>query len=106
MVLESHSLKMALARFHLTTPHTLREVRSDAEAKEAARQVEVLQQGLEAIEQADAVDYGALKSLRVGPDEEDKEEERKGEDVGVEDGRGDGPPEQAAVPVTDTHAHP
>ena len=28
MVLESHSLKMALARFHLTTPRTLRDVRS------------------------------------------------------------------------------
>jgi hypothetical protein len=69
MVLESHSLKMALARFHLTTPRTLREVRSEAEATEAKFQVEVLERELAAIEKADAVDYTALERLRVGPDE-------------------------------------
>jgi hypothetical protein len=100
MVLESHSLKMALARFHLTTPHTLREVRSHAEADEAARQIEVLEKGLEAIEQADAVDYGALKSLRVGPDDEEKGREEKRQDGDAEDGRADGPPEQAAGTLT------
>ncbi len=69
MVLESHSLKMALARFHLTTPRTLREVRSEAEATEAKFQVEVLERELAAIEKADAVDYIALERLRIGPDE-------------------------------------
>jgi hypothetical protein len=75
MVLESHSLKMALARFHLTTPRTLREVRSEAEANEAKHQVSVLEKELEAIEKADAADYGALERLRIGPEEEIEEKE-------------------------------
>ena len=70
MVLESHSLKMALARFHLTTPRTLRDVREESEATEAMLQVEVLVKEIEAIEKADAVDYNALERLRIGPDED------------------------------------
>ena len=70
MVLESHSLKMALARFHVTTPRTLRDVRSEDEATEAKLQVEVLEKELAAIEKADAVDYTALERLRIGPDED------------------------------------
>jgi hypothetical protein len=70
MVLESHSLKMALARFHLTTPRTLREVRTDLEADEAAFQIAVLERELAAIEKADKVDYRALERLRIGPDVE------------------------------------
>ena len=69
MVLESHSLKMALARFHLTTPRALREMREESEATEAKLQVEVLVKEIEAIERADTVDYGALERLRIGPDE-------------------------------------
>jgi hypothetical protein len=63
MVLESHSLKMALARFHLTTPHTLREVQTAVEAEQAKRQIEVLEKELAAINAFDAVDYDALKNL-------------------------------------------
>jgi hypothetical protein len=67
MVLESHSLKMALARFHLTTPHTLREIRTADEEERAQRQIKVLEYELATIKDADAVDYGALKALELGP---------------------------------------
>lgn len=75
MILESHSLKMALARFHLTTPRTLREVRTEAEAAEAKYQVGVLEHELRVIEKADTADYGALERLRVGPEEEAEEKD-------------------------------
>ena len=58
---------MALARFDLTTPHTLREIHTETDSEEAARQMQMLEAELEAIRQADEVDYGALKSLRIGP---------------------------------------
>jgi len=98
MVLESHSLKMALARFHLTTPHTLREIHTETDSVEATRQVQVLERELEAIRQADEVDYGALKSLRIGPEEQEGDETKK------DTGRGQAPeatPEEAASPATD-----
>jgi hypothetical protein len=79
MVLESHSLKMALARFHLTTPRTLRDVRTGAEAKEATLQIGLLERELEAIEKADKADYGALERLRIGPEPETKEPEKADE---------------------------
>jgi hypothetical protein len=66
LVLESHSLKMALARFHLTTPRTLRDVRTRGQASEASYQIGILEKEINAIEQADAADYGALERLRVG----------------------------------------
>jgi hypothetical protein len=88
MVLESHSLKMALSRFHLTTPHALREVRTDREAKEARRQVEILEQELTVIEKADAVDYGALRALGFGGDEATGGDEKPTVQAG--DGSADG----------------
>jgi hypothetical protein len=72
LVLESHSLKMALARFHLTTPRTLRDVRSRGQATEANFQIGVLEKEIDAIEKAGIADYGALERLRIGPDSEPK----------------------------------
>jgi nicotinamidase-related amidase len=106
MVLESHSLKMALARFHLTTPHTLREIHTESDSEEATRQVQVLERELEAIRKADEVDYGALKSLRIGPEEQQNGEEAKTEN-GPADVDGQAPkktPEQAAISATDERA--
>ena len=95
MVLESHSLKMALARFHLTTPRTLRDVRSEGEATEAKLQVEVLEKELAAMEKADAVDYTALERLRIGPDEDargdSKHAAEKESPARTGDGEGSGP---------------
>ncbi len=105
MVLESHSLKMALARFHLTTPRTLREVRTDLEANEAALQIGVLERELATIEKADRVDYGALERLRIGPDEQPPGTVTED---GSADGSGDGraadggpPPEYSEAGATD-----
>jgi hypothetical protein len=75
MILESHSLKMALARFHLTTPRTLRQVRTGPEAEESTLQIGVLERELEAIERADKADYGALERLRIGPEPKREVEE-------------------------------
>ena len=63
MILESHSLKTALARFHLTTPHTLRELRSDRERDIATAQVEVLGQQVLAIQEFDTADFADLSKL-------------------------------------------
>jgi hypothetical protein len=65
MILESHSLKTALTRFHLTTPKTLREFRDPDEADEASRQVDVLRQQLEVIEAADRLDDHGLEDLGI-----------------------------------------
>lgn len=70
MVLESHSLKMALARFHLTTPLALRDVRTPDEAAEAKHQIEVLREELKVIERFETVDYGALKDLGFASEDE------------------------------------
>ena len=56
MVLESHSLKTAVARFHLTTPQALRELHTKLDADAAARQVEALRNELEAIEDVNRAD--------------------------------------------------
>ncbi len=69
MVLESHSLKMAFARFHLTTPYALREIRTRDEADEAKRQIEVLEAALGVIEKFDEADYRALKELGFSVDQ-------------------------------------
>jgi nicotinamidase-related amidase len=66
MILESHSLKTAFARFHLTTPQTLRELQDEDEAKAAARQIEVLEKQLAVIEKSEEADYQALKDLGFG----------------------------------------
>lgn len=63
MILESHSLKTALARFHLTTPRTLRELQTVAETKLAAAQVEVLRQQVQAIQEFDSADFEDLAKL-------------------------------------------
>ena len=68
MVLERYSLKTAFARFHLTTPLALREVRSEEEAEEAGRQVDVLVRQLATIERIDQNDYAALSGLGFGVD--------------------------------------
>jgi hypothetical protein len=68
MILESHSLKTAIARFHLTTPHALRELQTRDEAAAAARQVEALQKELDAIEDVDRADFAALERLGFGRD--------------------------------------
>jgi len=63
MILESHSLKTALARFHLTTPQTLRELQTEDETKLAAAQVEVLKQQVLAIQEFDTADFEDLAKL-------------------------------------------
>jgi len=66
MILESHSLKVALARFHLTTPQTLRD---DIDHIAAARQVRALEAQIEAIKKIEECDYQALKDLGFGAGE-------------------------------------
>jgi hypothetical protein len=63
MILESHSLKTALARFHLTTPHTLRDLQTETEKGVAAAQVDVLKQQVLAIQEFDSADFGDLAKL-------------------------------------------
>ena len=65
MILESHSLKTALARFHLTTPQTLRELQTEEEAKLAEAQVRVLQQQVAAIQEFDTADFADLARLAL-----------------------------------------
>jgi hypothetical protein len=65
MILESHSLKTALARFHLTTPQTLRELQTEREAKLAAAQVTVFQQQVRAIQEFDSADFADLAKLAI-----------------------------------------
>jgi len=65
MILESHSLKTALARFHLTTPQTLRELQTEDEAKLAAAQVAILQQQVTAIQEFDSADFADLARLAL-----------------------------------------
>ncbi len=69
MILESHSLKTAFARFHLTTPQMLRELRTEREATAAARQLDALERQLAVIEALDHADFVSLKELgfRVEP---------------------------------------
>jgi hypothetical protein len=63
MILESHSLKTALARFHLTTPQALRELPTEPEAVAAKRQIETLQEELKAVEDVDRADFEGLRML-------------------------------------------
>jgi len=66
MILESHSLKTALARFHLTTPQTLRD---DIDSEAATKQVQALEAQIEAIKKIEECDYQALKGLGFGAGE-------------------------------------
>jgi hypothetical protein len=63
MILESHSLKTALARFHLTTPLTLRDLETETEKDVAVAQVDVLRQQVLAIQEFDSADFGDLAKL-------------------------------------------
>src|SRR6266511_5635385 len=63
MILESHSLKTALSRFHLTTPRTLRELQTDGETELAAAQIEMLKQQVLAIQEFDSADFEDLAKL-------------------------------------------
>jgi hypothetical protein len=65
MILESHSLKTALARFHLTTPQTLRELKDEDEAKLAGAQVAILQEQVKAIQEFDSADFADLARLAL-----------------------------------------
>jgi nicotinamidase-related amidase len=70
MILESHSLKTAFVRYHLTTPKTLGEIQSAAAATTAGRQIGMLREQLEVIEGMDGTDYSALAALGFGSDGE------------------------------------
>jgi hypothetical protein len=63
MILESHSLKTAFARFHLTTPHMLRELRTEREATEAGRQLDALERELAVVQSLDRSDFESLRDL-------------------------------------------
>src|SRR5439155_21275430 len=63
MILESHSLKTAFARFHLTTPQMLRELRTEREATAATRQIEALERELAVIQALDRSDFESLRDL-------------------------------------------
>ncbi|MGO4417562.1 hypothetical protein AB4Z54_01980, partial [Streptomyces sp. MCAF7] len=61
MVLESRSLKVALARYHVTTANALR--RHD----DFGSQSDALERQLEVLEKIDAADFERLKGLGVTP---------------------------------------
>jgi hypothetical protein len=63
MILESHSLKTAFARFHLTTPQLLRELRTDREATAAGWQLDALERELAVIQGLDRADFESLRDL-------------------------------------------
>jgi hypothetical protein len=65
MILESHSLKTAFARFHLTTPQTLRELASAPEAEAAARQIGALAEQLRVMQEMDSADFEGLARLAL-----------------------------------------
>ena len=97
MILESHSLKTAVARFHLTTPQALRELRGKSEADAAARQVETLKKELEAIEHVDRADFGALDRLGFGAN--GKVEQVEAAEAAAAAGNGAVPEPAAAEPA-------
>ncbi|MCP9211380.1 hypothetical protein [Streptomyces cucumeris] len=61
MILESRSLKVALARFHVTTADALRR------HEDSGRQLKSLERQLKVLEQIDAADFERLKGLGVAP---------------------------------------
>jgi hypothetical protein len=63
MILESHALKTAIMRFHLTTPRTLQPIENDDHRDAAFRQIAVLERELSLIRQADAADFEHLEAL-------------------------------------------
>jgi hypothetical protein len=69
MILESHSLKTAFTRFHLTTPEVLRELKDASEVDRANSQIKTLETQLAVIDRFQASDYGALAKIVGLPDE-------------------------------------
>jgi hypothetical protein len=63
MILESHSLKTALARYHLTTPRTLREFVTSDEVATAQAQIEVLRRQVQTLQDFDTADFAGLAAL-------------------------------------------
>jgi hypothetical protein len=63
MILESHSLKTAFARFHLTTPLMLRELESEWAATAAGRQIDALERQLAVIQALDRADFESLHEV-------------------------------------------
>jgi len=67
MILENHSFKKALARFHLTTPQTLREKIEPGSASDQVKaQMKALEEQLLAFKLIEDSDYTALKDLGFG----------------------------------------
>jgi len=100
MILESHSLKTAIARFHLTTPQALRELQSKREAGDASRQIAMLRKELEAIEDVDRADFEALRQIGFSAD---PDAASPGDQPTVP-GDGAGPPTaDGAAPGPETH---
>jgi len=63
MILESHSLKTAFTRFHLTTPEVLRELKDAGEVDRATAQIKTLDSQLGVIDRFQASDYSALATI-------------------------------------------
>jgi hypothetical protein len=69
MILESHSLKTAFTRFHLTTPEVLRELKDAGEVDRANSQIKALETQLAVIDRFQASDYRALAKIVSFPGE-------------------------------------
>jgi hypothetical protein len=79
MVLESHALKTAIMRFHLTTPRTLQPIENDDHAAAARLQIDMLDRELKVIGQADAADFEHLEALGFhDPDRAAAQDKRNG----------------------------
>ncbi len=70
MILEGHSFKMAVMRFHLTTAETLRGNLAESGAADAAEtQVRLLEKYIKIIDQTEKSTYEALSQLGLGDKE-------------------------------------
>jgi hypothetical protein len=67
MILESHSLKTAFTRYHLTTPEVLRELGDETNREAALGQISALNEQLRVIDQSQLNDYGALGQVVSRP---------------------------------------
>jgi hypothetical protein len=63
MILESHSLKTAFTRFHLTTPEVLRELKDSGDVDRANAQIKALETQLAVIDRFQASDYASLAKV-------------------------------------------
>jgi hypothetical protein len=69
MVLESHSLKTAFTRFHLTTPEVLRELKDAGDISHANAQITALESQLAVIDRFQASDYASLAKVAGLPED-------------------------------------